>query len=297
MGLPVLLFIFNFEDMIKKSFLVTFILLGIHALITNIGPPPASQYTLQENLVKAQAFIYSDQKENIIVGSSLSHRLVTDSLTGFYNLSFAGLGLFDGLEIILEHKKFPRQILIEMNVVQRGRSENFLSNINSPLLGPMRKYLPSLRDRYQPIGMVGETMVQSLKKNAAEKNDFTENDNIHFDKILELIIAENTAVPDKKMMKERFDALRSHVTLLEKNGVKVVFFEMPVNEKLCELARPRMIREYFHEYFLLSENNYIRMPDCSDYKTSDGVHLTNEEAKRYTDYLMTQLAKISVMEY
>src|SRR5690606_41937034 len=72
--------------------------------------------------------------------------------------------------------------------------------------------------------------------------------------------------------------LRSSDLNHENNGVRVILFEMPVNETLCDLAEPQMIREYYRRYFPESKYDYIRVPHCDGYMTTDGAHLGGVEA-------------------
>jgi hypothetical protein len=280
--------------MIKKSIIAAVILLALHGIVVLMNPVPNVQYTLQENTVKAQTFIYEEDAENVIVGSSLSNRLVMDSLPEFYNLSFAGLSVFDGLYLMSFHEKKPENIFIEMNVIQRVEDENFMAYVNSPILGPLKKHVPSLRDGYQPVGILGENLIRSIK-GESNQNDLQQNkaegvqtDNSVFTRLLDHEIKQYSETLDKQFMTERFEQLKTTIDKLEDNGVNIFFFEMPVNEKLCDLSRPRIIREFFHTYFPATEYPYIATPNCQEYKTTDGVHLAGEEASKYTKYFKDQ---------
>jgi len=288
------LFTSNSSKMIKKAIITAIIFLVLHAIIVLVNPVSNVQYTLQENTVKAQTFIYDENAQNVIVGSSLSNRLIMDSLPEFYNLSFAGLSVFDGLYLMSFHEKKPKNIFIEMNVIQRVEDENFLTYVNSPILGPLKKQVPSLRDGYQPVGILGENLIRSIK-GESNQNDLQQNkaeggqtDNSVFNRLLDHEIKQYSETLDKEFMTERFEQLKTALDKLKANGINILFFEMPVNAKLCDLPRPRIIREFFLTYFPANEYQYITIPDCHDYKTTDGVHLAGEEALKYTKYFKDQ---------
>lgn len=290
--------------MIKKSIIVAIILLGIHALIAMMDPLPSGQYSFQQNIVKAQSFMYGETEKNIVVGSSLSEKLAMDSLPGFYNLSFVGLSVFDGLHIILSNKKYPRNILIETNLILRPENESFLSVVESPVLSPVKKVIPSLRDRYQPFGVFGETVISFFKSKrsttsvepVAPPTGVNEVDNVAFGKMLNILIKENNEPPAEAELTYRFGSLKTMVDDLTEHGVNVVFFEMPVNESVCDLVQPKMLREYFYKYFPPSAYHYINRPDCKGYTTTDGAHLTDDEAVRFTNYLRTQSQPLLVAQ-
>lgn len=277
--------------MIRKALLTAFTLLLLHALFVYVNPISSSQYAWQGNTIKAQQFIYGDASESIIVGSSLSNRLVMDSLQGMTNLSFSGQGIFDGLSILNHSSKSPRLVFIETNIMMRDENENFTSYINSPVLSPIKRAIPSLRDEFQPVGILGEIIIRTLKKDeSGQSNDLEEmttqrsGDDTFFQKMLTLQAENYNQTPDTTVLRARFEDLAKAVENLEVNGVRVIFFEMPVNETLCDLAEPQMIREYYRRYFPESKYDYIRVPHCDGYVTTDGAHLGGAEALRYTKF-------------
>jgi hypothetical protein len=276
--------------MIRKAFIVSLILLATHAVLVNIKPNPKSQYPFQENAVKAQSFIYEEDKENIIIGSSLSNRMIMNELPGIYNLSFTGLGIFDGLQIISYHEIVPKNIFIEINIIQREENANFLSHINSPVLAPVKRHFPSLREGYQPIGMFAENLMEEVK--GAKKNSIDTPNDETFNRILNQEKGHYSEIPDEQFLTNQFIKLKKEIDKLEQKGSSIIFFEMPVNEQLCDLPRPRVIRKFFNEYFPPSKYKYIEMPDCRDYTTTDGVHLSEDEALRYTTYFKSKINEI-----
>ncbi|HUM66392.1 MAG TPA: hypothetical protein PLV32_11120, partial [Chitinophagaceae bacterium] len=252
--------------MIRNSLLTALALLLLHALFVYVNPISGKQYALQGNTIKAQHFIYGDTDANIIIGSSLSNRLVMDSLQGMTNLSFSGQGIFDGLCILSHSGMVPRTVFVETNIMTRSENKNFTSYINSPILSPLKRAIPSLRDEHQPVGMLGESIIRGLK---GENPDDETPDNMaaqrpkddaFFKEILALQAESYNEPPDTTMLRSRFEDLANAVNALKQNGVRVIFFEMPVNETLCDLPEPRMIREYYRRYFPEDEYDYIRVP-------------------------------------
>ena len=267
------------------------ILLLLHALFVYVKPISSTQYAWQGNTIKAQQFIYGEPGKNIIVGSSLSNRLVMDSLQGMINLSFSGQGIFDGLSVLNNNNAMPGTVYIETNIMSTKENENFTSYINSPILNPLKRAIPSLRDEYQPVGILGEIIIRTFKPEASGENLDVNNvasqeggDDTFFQKMLSLQAEDYSLAPDTAALRSSFEALARQVENLEKNGTRVVFFEMPVNETLCDLPEPQMIRDYYRRYFPESRYTYIRVPHCAGYKTTDGAHLGGAEALRFTKF-------------
>lgn len=95
--------------MIKKSILAFVAVFAIHALIVwaNLSEGmPTHQW--QSNYVKAQTFLYSDDTDVAMVGTSLSGRIIGDSIPTVNSVSFGGCAVEDGLRIISSKDKFPK---------------------------------------------------------------------------------------------------------------------------------------------------------------------------------------------
>lgn len=289
--------------MIKKTIISAFIFLLLYAIFVMVRPLGTSQHQWQDNIIKAQRFIYADDvPQSVIVGSSLSCRLVMDNLPQMYNLSFQALTIYDGLPVLVHKEKLPKNVFIEMNVALRKESNNFSSTLNNPILYNVRKRFLFLRDEYQPMGVLGSASIRfvnkvmselrsiSPNKATSDAQNFKKNEGL-FLKLLNAQIESYSKKPEQKLLDERFNNLAGYVAELGKKGVQVIFFEMPVNGKLCDLPKARIIRETFYKDFPPAKYRYISMPACSEYETTDGVHLGHEEAERYTAYFRAQAGK------
>ena len=211
--------------MIKRIISLTIILFITYSFfVISIAPKwwHASQHQWQDNIIKAQNFVYSntDSFNNILIGSSLSCLLVMDSLPKTYNLAFGGQSIFDGLSVLNHTNRIPKNIFIEMNFPLRLENENFTSSINSPLSYYPKKIFSSLREEKQPLGILGmqinhritEPLLGRIKSffysNKLPEGGKREKENNMFNKLLQLQIATYVKVPDKQLLKECFDNLK-----------------------------------------------------------------------------------------
>jgi hypothetical protein len=279
--------------MIKKTILVFIILFGIYSLVVTLNPGmTATQHQWQENVVKGEKYIYntSDTVNSVIVGSSLASRIVMDSLPRFYNLSFAGQGIFDGLEIIKKTGKYPKNVFIETNSILSKHDESFTSTLFSPLSFNVKKYCTPLRSDKQPLAFIFP-MIQTMLGKKTEHREYeakaVSNDpkeNAMFTKVLEIQVHNYSQGPDTAYLNNQFAMLTNFVADLKSKGVNIVFFEMPLNPNLVELALAKAIRSQFYDHFPENDYHYIKIPDCSNYITTDGLHLNDKEAHWYTSY-------------
>lgn len=290
--------------MIKKSIILCISLFLIYTLFIYFLAPKwwtASQHQWQENIVKAQQFLYNKKEtfQNIIIGSSLSSRLIMDSIPETYNLSFAGQSIFDGLNIVCNSNKSIKNVFIEINVVDRAENKNFTSSLNSILYYPKKKLI-SLRDDKQPIAVMGyqfsfrvtEKIIRKIKSFlglSIKKENKIDN---FFSKLLKLEINDYSKPPSQSLLKESFINLKNYVSILEKKNTNIIFFEMPVNQNLTYLSKATTIRNSFYRNFPKSKYKYIKLPDTIKFVTGDGVHLTVEESLIYTSYLKKNMKNL-----
>ena len=332
--------------MIKKTLFVFVLLMLLYIGWIRMVMPlnKVVQHQWQDNEIKAQNFLYQEgaNSKNVIVGSSLSCRILADSLAGFTNLALNGQSIFDGLNIITHKKDLPEKVFIEMNVVIRGENKTFTDNLFNPVLFTMREDIPALRDGYQPLGLAGRpaaafvrTALSSIKSVLVRKKGdpagaaaataattptgastaapiaagattgtttmtptstatpVAKDGNSDLFTRLITIQENNYSRPaDSATLYRNLNELARYVEALRRRGVKVCFYEMPIDPHLCELPLERSIREGFYRVFPPEKNSYIPHPDCTGYETSDGLHLKDPDAIRYTSYLKSRISSL-----
>lgn len=278
--------------MIKKALIAALVFFLLHAILFRGARHPeyAAQNQWQANVIKAQTLLYheGDPIQNVIVGSSLSFRLANSNLPGFYNLSFGGLSIHDGLNTLTHARTLPKNVFVEMNMPLRGESAGFASALYSPFLYDCRRVFPSLRAENQPAGIF-RRILEEIKSSRPSGAD-NALDPAFFETILARQIEQFSEKPADELLVSRFESIQRRVNELESKGVQVVFFEMPIHARLCNLPKPKIIRETFFRYFPPAKYKYIAIPDCSEYRTTDGLHLLPKEALKYTEYFKSQIA-------
>lgn len=297
--------------MIKKALLSFFIIFITYTIIITYVVDRhkfVSEHQWQDNQIKAQEYLYSntDSVEKIIVGTSLADRLVIGYLPDMYNLSMGGLGIFDGLQTIVKKGVYPKTIFIEMNKLDRKPSTDFTTSLNNPIMTFLRQHFISIRDGKHPMGVIAipygekvaayglyiaQTGLHSITGKIVDREvQKTEEIDI-IAKILPRLLEEESHIPNKVDLEKDALSLKYYVDILEKNDVTIVFFEMPIDYRLCGLNRPIAIRNQFYKTFPPNRYRYINIPNCN-YNTTDGLHLDKESAKRYTIFFKEESDKI-----
>lgn len=292
--------------MIRKAFLTMLILFAGYTVFVGRFAPTwwhASQHQWQDNVIKAETFVYAshDTFKNLIVGSSLSCRLIMAGLPGTYNLSFGGQSVFDGLRILSQKPNPPKNVFIETNMALRPESVDFTDGVFSPVMYYPRMYLPSLRRDVQPIAGLGVFSVKVINKVSSKLTSPAPNRPVitpgasedFFQKNFGIQVKNFSQPPSQKDMTVAFTKLKNYVDDLRSKGVSVVFFEMPVHPEVQNSPLADTLRKAFTTHFPRTQYRHIPPPEGIAFKTSDGIHLGFEEACRYTDYFREQMETVA----
>jgi hypothetical protein len=288
------------------------VLLLVYSLLLHLAPHlSATQDQWQLNVTLAETYLYDEKTvRNAIVGSSISERLVMDGLPDFANLSFSGLSAFDGLNLLKHKHAMPATVFIETNVLLRKRDDNFGTTVLSPIPFWLRKHMSALRSDKQPLALVGQSLGeiigetgQAIKHNISGMGGGQASDSAGStaapasdSEILKLQIRDYSETPNEQVLQAQLQLLSDDVAYLKRHGVRVVFFEMPVDSRLAELPKARLVRESVQAVFPKEQYDYIAMPDPKGYVTSDGIHLNRQESRRYTQYFVEQATRLDSAE-
>lgn len=275
--------------MIKKALLL-FGFLGIvyTALIAWFPALSASQNQNQSNYIKAEQYLYETPASRpvTVVGTSLSARLVMDSLQAFSNLSFGGLSLLDGLAIIAKSRHLPDVILVETNFYWKEGSAVFLEPLFSPVNYYLKKYAPSFRSDRQPLAIAANGMISTLKKSRRRPSSNVNAEEVPAlqEQVFQDLKKEYAGVPDTAKVQTQLRLLKQKIEQLEARGVRIVFFEMPIHPELTHSVRCHYLRTHFRTVFTPARYAYIPSKEWH-FQTTDGIHLALSEARTFSRYL------------
>ena len=254
----------------------------------------------QDNVNKTQQYIYRNSIDTVMVGTSLSAHIIADSIPMVTSLSFGGCSVEDGLRIILYKKYTPKYILVESNYILKNANSALLSGMTEGPMPILRKWIPSLREKYEPICLYNSFFdyfdYHFLGLVAYYNNKNEQNVNIdNTQKRDRLLLEIGRRLEEDKVLtpielKDRINIIKQLTAELEEKGAKIVFFEMPINKKLAHLKRDIQTRDILHKEF--PANKYLYLPsDTAKYQTTDGIHFNNDDSKRFSHYFQTVLNK------
>jgi hypothetical protein len=285
--------------MIRKSILVAALLFLAYECFLRMTDIKwdTSQNDKSGNIISVQDFVYDYsrgdmEKDTIIVGTSVSRKLITDSLGKHYiNLAFNAWSNFDGLELVKLNHKRPACLLIETNYAKNQILQPEITSSLDPLSYYPGRAFKSIQLRNQPTGLlVGwgkDQMKERIEKLKEKKRENIELYHFSIRMNKEIMMK---SIPDSVLQK-RFAVLKTLIDGFRSQKVGIVFYEVPVDKELENATSLLEVRNCFHQYFPENEFRYIPMPPDNDYVFSDGVHLSPQSALEYTLYLKGELKK------
>ena len=275
--------------MIRRSLLVFVLLVIVYAAYIAFLKPElnTAQHQASGNRISAEQFLFSPHVtgSTVIVGSSLAFRIELDSLAPHTsNLSFGGLSVHDGLELVRRSGKKPARVVIETNMLFKEKDRGFLEALFQPGLYEMRKVAPILREENQPtgvlVGMIKKRMKNTEDPASAEPDSMSMSENL-FDTNRGIF----AKVPADSTQQRFLGMLKHEVQALEARGVQVLFMEVPISAELMTSPLAVRTRETVAQQF--PNHHFIRSDRT--WRTTDGLHLEWHNAQRYSRWLAKEL--------
>ena len=239
--------------MIKRSILCFAVLFGIHLVIVLLNPMVGmATHQWQDNVIKAQQFIYAEKSDTVMVGTSLSARIIRDSIPTVKSVSFGGCAVEDGLRIILSKGDLPRFILAETNLFFLDGNPELVSKMTEGVMPMLRRWIPSLREQYQPICMLASMMASAADINPQAGTSTVDMDllnesiehHIKYDWQMPEPQAE-TRMGDMKRLVEMFEAIGGVPKEIITDNMKTVMDKPRTLKSVGEINKKFQVLEIF----------------------------------------------------
>lgn len=270
----------------KLSLAVAAILLSAYSLFLTYGPRPhelVMQSQWQDNNQITEAYFRKEMHAPVVfVGSSLSRRLKFDDSSCMYNLALGGDSSLTGLLAILQSDHRPKKVFIEINEPNRNANAALVEASNSFY----KKLAPIFYTENMPANLFYSFLVSSRKKSANEH-------------INETARTEGVALQSKDYhrtipqtrMDEQIDLFANAIQQLEKRGIEVTLYELPISRELRNSPKEQQILSVFSREF--PNNKLISANEIAvDVLSTDGIHMTADEAKKVSERLHREYASV-----
>jgi hypothetical protein len=255
---------------------------------------------MQNNIVKAQRYVYQDDSDlkMVIVGSSLAANLNVKQIgEGVKSIALGGGASQTGLEIVKRSKSKPRIVLVEINdtIVRKINSE-LLDSLYHPIFYWLRQYLPMMREEYRPISVFINSLKsrskQNLKLMTREALDSLEARNIT-PELSQKAIKATVDIQSKPLsekdatdMKHEADLIKNQIAEIKKNtGAKVVLFDIPLESQVNATLRMQQVRELAKKLFPPDRFEWLPPPKEREWRTNDAIHLIRSDARDFAEFV------------
>ena len=199
-----------------------------------------------------------------------------------YNLAFAGGSALTGLMLLKENALLsgyvPESIWIEENILLiRGADYEMIGSLFHPVGYALKKHIPSLREKYQPLNFVMSALKTRFGKSKDEQASQQRDERIYAMSIQNQLASYQNPIQGYEANLALLEGL---LAFFEQRGVRIVFFQMPFDPVLAPTPRVESQHEILRHHF--GQYEFLPAPNHQAYMTNDGIHLMPESAMRFS---------------
>lgn len=233
---------------------------------------PLVQNQEDTNMMRAQNFL-AGNAHTVLVGTSLTFRLPPDLLEPqVANIGMVGGSSLTGLAIVDGSGKRPKLVLIESNLLERPLDKKA---VQAQLRFPerfLREHLRVFRTGYDPANLLWRALIyfthhvdvpmtpQAARHFYDGQRDF------------------KSRPPETVNFQNNLKLTAALIASLEAKGVRVGFFEMPIDPGLMNSPADTAIRRDVRRAFPPGRYCWLDLQIPGGAHTLDGVHLTDGDA-------------------
>lgn len=257
---------------------------------------------VRANHHRAQSFVLqAPATAEVVAGSSMSDRLDPTELgPDRVKLTFPGGGPLTALEIIRRSGRTPPVLWFETNLIIRDADETLIADATDAWRVALRQHSSAFTEHGRPsaygVGVFRTAfgracrVVPALGGAAPSAAAGASLDPTVFEGMMSANRKHLSKKPDPADLERRVKLIGEAVDSLQKAACKVVFYEMPCEPSLKDLAEPAAIREAMRKRFPEGQYRWLDLSRDTPWQTTDGIHLTPSEATQVVDR-MKELAR------
>lgn len=268
--------------MIFRSIIVCAVCLAVwQAVLPSFrGRHHATPGLPRQNAARVQHYVHDVEPDAVvIVGSSMADRLDERVLGGSHaKLTFPAGGALTGLEIVRAGGRVPRVCWIETNMVPRGVDGDLVAEAWGAWRVPLRETSPVFRETGRPSGYAVGMLMDGLKKTRGWYPAGAAPDPAVREAMLRETRVRLATPPPGRELAESLARLAAAVEELGGAGCECVFFEMPMDAGLRDLAGPQTLRRALDRKFPRTKYRWFTPVKSGAWDTTDGVHLSAGDA-------------------
>jgi regulator of RNase E activity RraB len=292
---------------IFRPVLIFLFVMSFYQVLVSGGVLPASDGVslIQNNIVKAQRYVYQDNSDlkMVVVGSSLTANLnVKDIGEGVKSIALGGGASQTGLEIVKINRSKPPIVLVEINdTITRKVDLDLVNSLYNPVFYWLRLYLPMMREEYRPVSVFVDALKNRSKsdiKLSREELDKREARNLTPElskKGIQMAVdveSKFLSAKDTESITKEAEFIKNQIAEIQKNsGTKVVLFDIPQESVVDAQIRRKQVRELVKKLFDAKSFEWLPPPPPREWRTNDGIHLIRSDARDFAEFLRDKLLR------
>ena len=287
---------------ILRPVLIFLFLMSFYQVLVSGGVLPASDGAslIQNNIVKAQRYVYQDDSDlkMVIVGSSLAANLNVKHIgEGVKSIALGGGASQTGLEIVKRSKSKPPIVLVEINdTIVRKIDADLLDSLYNPIFYWLRQYLPMMREEYRPVSVFIDYLksrssqqyinVSKEKLDSLEARYLTPKLSQKGIQMTVDVESKPLSEKDAENIKKEAELIKTQIAEIHQNsGAKVVLFDIPLESRVNAAIRRKQVRELAKKLFPSDRFEWLPPPKEREWRTNDGIHLIRSDARDFAEFL------------
>lgn len=251
-------------------------MLTFHTLISvGMVPEGIGETQQKRNIIKVEGYLIplKPLPKNVALGSSFMENVLrVDIDNQLLNLSLGGLSAMEGCTLIERANHTPETLVIELSSALVRKPTDIVRDAMPSYKLSLLPISPIFRMAYQPSSVF-------LRLIHASKENRTPN---------QAAIAIGRRSREQPLTEEQHQSLdnnlirlRQFVDEFQRRGTTVYFVEVPVDRQVWESRYESEIRQVLRQQFPETQFRWI-IPDMKrNWQTTDGMHLTIDEARRF----------------
>ena len=269
----------------KTSILVAIVLIGSYGVLLGYGqmePATPIQTYWKKNRNTVATYLHANKASVVFTGSSLTAPLnFNEDAPCVYNFGLIGESALTGLDVIVMSAHNPHTVFVEINFPERDSNKYLISDASGFLARNFPEFIYT-----SPVNLVGARLSnfyyflrdgrrQETKVTAPLEAEVVRKSEIALQR--EILNTPLSSI----LLATQISTFGAQVKNLEQKGVKVIFYEMPLNPELQNSNQAIQVRDAFRSAF--PNNKFIgfaEMTKGATVKPADGLHLNVEDAKQ-----------------
>jgi hypothetical protein len=221
---------------------------------------------------------------------------------GWLNLSQVGGSALTGLELVYRRSTRPRFVLVESNVFgwpDRGLKKDMIDEVTFPGVSRWRCDHRILQHKYRPVDVLVSAAAQ-MRRSAQGRStndpsaaadgpagapETAEQRKDRLDGI-RIQVEEQSRPPSDAALNGQVTLVLERCRQLARAGTRCLLFEMPVDAEVSASPFATAVRARMKAALPDAEFPWLPWIDPASVRTTDGVHLAAESARRVTNDLV-----------